>query len=426
MPTTVQLRRGTTAQNNAFTGTVGELSVDTTLDTLRIHDGSTAGGFALQRQTGTQDLTLNAQADLKFGDADSSNYVSFQAPATVASNIYWTLPAADAAVSGYALTSNASGTLSWAAAGATVTQDNSTNTAFNLYFAATTSGALTALKYDGTDMTFNPSTSTLACTTFSGALGGNATTATTATTATNVTVADESSDTTCFPLFVTAATGDLGPKSGSNLAFNSSSGVLTATGFAGPITGAVTGNADTATTATVGTTVTLTATNTTDATHYPTFVDTATGNEDVRTDTGYTYNPSTGTLTSTIFAGTATAAKYADLAENYLPDTSYPIGTVVMIGGVNEITYCPFGAIPAGVVSENPAYLMNSEQEGGLPVALVGRVKVRVVGKVRKGQLMRVDLNGVASATADGAPVGIAIEESDDVGEKLIECLLKV
>jgi len=140
--------------------------------------------------------------------------VAFQAPATVASDVTWTLPAADASVSGYALTSNASGTLSWAAAGATVTQDNSTNTAFNLYFATTTSGALTALKYDGSDMTFNPSTSTLACTTFSGALGGNATTATTATTATNVTVADESSDTTCFPLFVTAATGGLPPKSG--------------------------------------------------------------------------------------------------------------------------------------------------------------------------------------------------------------------
>ncbi len=50
---------------------------------------------------------------------------------------------------------------------------------------------------------------------------------------TNVTVADESSDTTCFPLFVTAATGDLPPKSGSNLAFNSSNGTLTATAFAG-------------------------------------------------------------------------------------------------------------------------------------------------------------------------------------------------
>jgi hypothetical protein len=66
---------------------------------------------------------------------------------------------------------------------------------------------------------------------------------TAASTPTDITVADESSDTTCFPLYVTAATGDLAPKSGSNLAFNSSSGVLTATGFAGPITGNVTGNA---------------------------------------------------------------------------------------------------------------------------------------------------------------------------------------
>ena len=65
----------------------------------------------------------------------------------------------------------------------------------------------------------------------------------TATTSTNITVADESSDTTCFPLFVTAATGDLPPKSGSNLAFNSNSGILTATGFAGALTGNVTGNA---------------------------------------------------------------------------------------------------------------------------------------------------------------------------------------
>jgi hypothetical protein len=57
---------------------------------------------------------------------------------------------------------------------------------------------------------------------------GNATTATTATTSTNVTVADESSDATCFPVFVTAATGDLPPKSGDNLTFNSSTGELEA------------------------------------------------------------------------------------------------------------------------------------------------------------------------------------------------------
>ena len=65
---------------------------------------------------------------------------------------------------------------------------------------------------------------------------------------TAVTVADESSDATCFPLFTTAATGDLPPKSGSNLTFNSSSGLLTATLLDGDLTGDVTGNADTATT----------------------------------------------------------------------------------------------------------------------------------------------------------------------------------
>jgi len=71
---------------------------------------------------------------------------------------------------------------------------------------------------------------------------GNQNTSGTAAIATTVTVADESSDTTCFPLFSKAATGDLAPKSGSNLTFNSSSGILTATGFAGALTGDVTGN----------------------------------------------------------------------------------------------------------------------------------------------------------------------------------------
>jgi len=64
----------------------------------------------------------------------------------------------------------------------------------------------------------------------------------TASIATTVTVADESSDTTCFPLFATAATGNLPPKSGSNLTFNSSTGLLTSTLLAGALTGNVAGN----------------------------------------------------------------------------------------------------------------------------------------------------------------------------------------
>ena len=62
-------------------------------------------------------LSLQAQSDLRFADSDSSHYVGFQAPATVGTSLTWTLPSADATVSGYALVSNASGVLSWAAAG---------------------------------------------------------------------------------------------------------------------------------------------------------------------------------------------------------------------------------------------------------------------------------------------------------------------
>jgi len=80
-----------------------------------------------------------------------------------------------------------------------------------------------------------------------------------ASTPTDITVADESSDTTCFPLFVTAATGDLAPKSGSNLAFNSNTGILTATGFAGALTGNVTGDASGSSGSTTGNAATSTA-----------------------------------------------------------------------------------------------------------------------------------------------------------------------
>ena len=67
----------------------------------------------------SSDIQLATQNLLKFGDADDSNYVAFKAPSTVSSNVTWTLPNADAAASGYALVSDAAGTLSWALAGIT-------------------------------------------------------------------------------------------------------------------------------------------------------------------------------------------------------------------------------------------------------------------------------------------------------------------
>ena len=64
MPTALQFRRGTTSQNNSFTGVVGEISVDTTLDTLRVHDGSTAGGFLVtSRSSQYADIAERYHAD---------------------------------------------------------------------------------------------------------------------------------------------------------------------------------------------------------------------------------------------------------------------------------------------------------------------------------------------------------------------------
>jgi hypothetical protein len=97
------------------------LSFDTDTDLGLFRKSANVMGFS---SSGTEQmifdgngLTLQAQNDLRFADSDSSHYVAFQAPATVSSSLTWTLPATDAAVSGYALVSDASGTLSWAAAG---------------------------------------------------------------------------------------------------------------------------------------------------------------------------------------------------------------------------------------------------------------------------------------------------------------------
>jgi hypothetical protein len=76
--------------------------------------GSFAGASGLV--TDGSNLTLNAQGDLRFADSDSSNWVAFQAPATIASNVTWTLPSADGS-NGQVLSTNGSGTLSWASGG---------------------------------------------------------------------------------------------------------------------------------------------------------------------------------------------------------------------------------------------------------------------------------------------------------------------
>jgi hypothetical protein len=111
----------------------------------------------------------------------------------------------------------------------------------------------------------------------------------------------------------------------------------------------------------------------------------------------------------------ATSAQYADLAEMYAADADYEPGTVLSFGGDREVTVCTQAADPrvAGVVSKEPAYVMNSglSSEFVAVVALTGRVHTRVVGPVAKGDMMVSAGNGCAQACATPA-MGTVIGKS--------------
>jgi hypothetical protein len=126
-----------------------------------------------------------------------------------------------------------------------------------------------------------------------------------------------------------------------------------------------------------------------------------------------------GSTFNTVFAK-ATSAQYADLAEMYCADADYPPGTVLSFGGEQEVTVAstPGDTRIAGVVSTNPAHLMNStlDCECAVEVALTGRVPTMVQGTVRKGDMMVSAGNGRAIACATpalGSVIGKALENFD-------------
>ena len=138
------------------------------------------------------------------------------------------------------------------------------------------------------------------------------------------------------------------------------------------------------------------------------------------------YDIGTDALKFGTFYGTATSAQYADLAENYLGDNSYEPGTVLVFGGQNEVTTTDRKGDRrvAGVVSTNPAHLMNSEMFGDFvnAVALTGRVPCKVLGRVEKGDLLVTSaIPGYAIVDNDpkiGTVIGkaVASKDTDDRG----------
>lgn len=121
-----------------------------------------------------------------------------------------------------------------------------------------------------------------------------------------------------------------------------------------------------------------------------------------------------GTKTFTnVINGTALRAQWADLAELYKADDEYEPGTLVAFGGDQEITVAK--DVVNAVVSDQPAYLMNSNMQGGTPIALAGRVNVRIKHPVKKfDKLVLSDVPGVATVNNRARkPIGRALEDSD-------------
>ena len=136
---------------------VGGVQVDNTTltaaDNLDITiDPSGTGVFKV-----AGDAQLQAQGDLRFADSDSSNWVAFQAPSTIAADVTWTLPAADGS-SNQALSTNGSGTLSWVTPNIALTDNTSDSGANYIALTTATSGSISAARVSSTKLSFQPST----------------------------------------------------------------------------------------------------------------------------------------------------------------------------------------------------------------------------------------------------------------------------
>ena len=212
--------------------------------------------------------------------------------------------------------------------------------------------------------------------------------------------------------------------------------------------------------------VTNTTTNTENKSVFLAFVDTQGATTTLETDSDLAYNPSTNLLTTTgnvnashvnvtnsiqltdlnattvtaatgtftgnvtasHFVGTATEALYADLAENYQADDTYEPGTVLVFGGSAEVTATnkTHDTRVAGVVSTNPAYLMNKDS-GNTSLGLTGRLPCLVKGPVDKGTLLVTSATpGVAQALNDayykpGCVIGKSMNTITNSSVELIE-----
>jgi len=424
MATQVQFRRGTTAEHTSFTGAIGEVTVDTTLDTIRVHDGATAGGIRIAKyseipstfsidfvadDSATLTVTADGTETLRFAggtnintSTDSAGTVIIATNSDLTAN---TLSSSDST----AITINDDINL----AGVLRSEDSGTvsvDGAMSISGAVTSGGNITAT---GSFIIGSADMNETDLEKLDGITNGTAA-------ANKALVADSNIDIASLRNITATGTVQYGSISDGtititafvdedNMASDSATLIPTQQSVKAYVDNAV--STGTSAVATEATNVTVTANNTTDETVYITFVDGATGTQGIETDTGLSYNPSTNILSTT-----ASQAQYADLAEKYSADATYDVGHVMIHGGTHEITQSTVenDTKIAGVVSEKWAYLMN-QQEDGPAIALKGKVECKVVGSVRKGDLL-VTSNTPGHAVASDTPNPFAV-----IGRSLVD-----
>jgi hypothetical protein len=353
--TQIQYRRGTGVQNDAFTGALGEITVDTTNKTLRVHDGVTAGGNTIVNTYTAQTLSFKTlSAPTITGTLSSTGLI----------NTTGNILATELSVFG----NTRIGSLATPGALHTIIGNVDVSGAGTEYF--NIGGNILAIQ--GSFGSINSTglintTGNILATELS--VFGN--------TRIGSLAVPGALHTIIGNVDVSGAGTEYFNIGGNILAIQGSFGSINSTGFintSGNVSAAI-GSFDSIT---VRAAVTAIANGGTSGV----------GNIGA---SGATFN--------TVFAK-ATTAQYADLAEIYTSDQQYPGGTVVVFGGEQEVTqsHSSHDTRIAGVVSTNPAYLMN-HNETGVPVALQGRVPCRVLGPVSKGdRVVSSHIAGVAQA----------------------------
>jgi hypothetical protein len=489
MSSQVQYRRGTNAQNIAFTGALAEITVDTTNGTLRVHDGFTPGGsnVATVAYVTAQISALSANsitngtssvAVIASGGNIRANVGGSTITNTYASGLEVTgLISATGNISGNFILGNGS---QLTGIDATSIQSGTSNVRVASSGGNVTTsvgGTANVVVVSSTNVTITGDLSVTGNATLSGNILGdriqNGTTTIDIQTASgnaNITVGGASN----VAVFTTtganitgslSATGNISAGNitgnfilgnGSQLTGidataiqNGSANVRTF--LNGNVTTSAAGTANVLVITGTGANIAGTLNVTGDVTFGGNLIDTgaltiSTGsngnitlspdgsgvivaNKDIRNGqaNGVGNIGATGATFNTVFAK-ATSAQYADLAENYVADKKYKIGTVLCFGGANEVTESNshHDTRIAGTVSENPAYLMNSglASENTIAVALMGRVPCQVVGTINKGdRLVASKIPGVATVLDSksyqpGCIIGKSLEDynSDEPG----------